>query len=49
MTVIAPNGFLPDAFDECDESLIQKAIAFIDELGSEKKSAGPNAVDATGT
>ena len=48
LTVIAPNGFLPDAFDECDESLIQKAIAFTDELGSEK-SAGPNAVDATGT
>ena len=34
LTVIAPDGFLPDAFDEWDESLIQKAIVFTDELRS---------------
>ena len=49
LTVIAPNEFLLDAFDECDEAPIQKAIAFTDELQSENKSAGPNAVDATGS
>ena len=46
---IAPNEFLLDAFDECDEAPIQKAIAFTDELQSENKSAEPNAVDATGS
>ena len=47
LTVIASNGFLTEAFDECDESRIKKAIAFTVELRSENKSAGPNAVDGT--
>ena len=35
-TIIAPNGFLTEAFDECDKAHIQTVIAFTDELGCEQ-------------
>ena len=39
LTIISPNGFLTEVFDEGDEAHIQKAVAFIDMLWSENKSA----------